>query len=446
MSSPPPRVPPLSVRDRLLRDAEIEAERTVSVLRAVIAAALVGLLAVSLASMAEPPPEVIRHQIGVAVAVLVAYLALGLVSLRLARPGRLEPWMPWVFTTADAGLILFNIAFNADNLGVSLAFATVFPVVWLAPLILSFTALRYRPGLQAYSGALLVGGVLALALVEGAAPSGPMPPAESFAAPPNLMRLAMLAGCAAVLVVAAGRRRALLTRAVEESARRAEYQRYLPPPVAELVARGEIERLRRGWRTEAAILMVDIRGFTALCERLAPEALGRLVTAYRGRLGAIVEAHGGIVDKFVGDGAVVLFGVVEGRADEAAAALACAEALVSGLGEVAGQPLRLAIGAHWGEVVAGAVGGDDRLDFTALGDAVNVAARLEEVAKLEDRPLVVSEALLDAAGERADVRWRHLDVHTLRGRTRPVELFAPRRSAVTSASTAWRNSSAEPRL
>ena len=254
MSTPPASDAPLTVRDRLLLEAEIEAERTVAVLRSLMAVGLAILIVASVAGM-DLPSTIIRTQVVAALAVMAAYFVLGLVSLRLARPGRLRPWMPWLFTTADGALILFNIAFNAANLGVSLAFATVFPVVWLAPLVLGFTVLRYRPGLQAYSGALLVAGLAALGWIEGATPVGPMPPMATFDVPPNLMRLAMFAGCAAILVLAAKRRRDLLTRAVDETARRAEYQRYLPPPVAALVARGEIDRLRRGWRSEAAIVI-----------------------------------------------------------------------------------------------------------------------------------------------------------------------------------------------
>jgi len=420
-SAPADRLP---VRDRLLQEAEIEAERTVSILRAVMALVLVALLIFSVTSLEGVPSEIIRAQVGVAVLVLAIYFALGLLSLHLARPGRLRPWMPWVFSTADAGLILFNIAFNAANLGVSFAFTSVFPVVWLAPLALSFTVLRYRPGLQAYSGMLLVGGVAALAVSGGAAPTGPTPPVATFETPPNLMRLAMFTGCVGVLVFAARRRRALLSRAVLEAERRAEYQRYLPPAIAELVAAGEIDRLRHGWRVEAGIVMVDVRAFTALSETLDPAALGRFVTAYRARLGRVVEAHGGMVDKFVGDGAVVLFGVVEPTTDAAARALACAGELAAALGEVEGREVSVVVGAHWGEVVAGAVGDAERIEFTALGDAVNVAARLEEVAKREDFALVVSEPLLNAAAVPL-AAWQELATHHVRGRRGGLRLFAP---------------------
>lgn len=422
---PSDRATASTLRDRLLQEAEIEAERIVAVLRVVVTAMLAVVLVLSLLSLPGSPPATVHRAVAVAFAILLVYLLLGLVSYRLARPDRLRPWMPWVFTTADGGLLLFNVAFNAYNLDVSVAYAAVFPAAWLAPLTLSLTTLRYRPGLQAYSGALVVSGLVLLGLTEGVRSELPIVPAETFAATPNAMRLAMFTGFAIILVVAARRRRRLLARAIAEVERRSEYQRYLPPAIAQLVAEGEIARLRRGWRTEAAVLLVDIRGFTRLAENLEPEALSGFVTAFRRRVSDCVEAKGGVVDKFVGDGAVVLFGALGDDREAAANALACAVTLGREVRVIDGTPVRLAIGAHWGEVYAGAVGDESRLEFTVLGDTVNVAARLEEVAKSVDRSLVVSSALLEAAEVSTLDAWQRLETSHVRGRAGELALFAP---------------------
>ena len=420
------RVETASLRDRLVAEAELEAERTVAWVRLFVGLALAGLLLTAMTWLAYEPPQrgaggaesavhIAGWRFGNAWIVVFGFVALGLLSFGFARPGRLRPWMPWAFTTGDALLVLANLQFSLNNQGFSPAYTALFPAVWVAPLVVAFGVLRYRPGLQAYAGALFLAGVAWLA-VRDAGPSADHLPQQLFAAMPNAARVAMFAALVAILVLAAHRRRLLLTRTIDEFVRRAEYQRYLPPEVAGMVAEGEVERLRRGWRADAAILLVDIRGFTRRSEHLAPDELGRFVTAFRRRVLQLVTAHGGMVDKFVGDGAVILFGVPEPQPDTATRALACAKALAVGLRDVDDRPVEVAIGAHWGEVFAGAVGDDERLEFTVLGDSVNVASRLEAVAKAMDLPLVASEALLDAAGGDDEAGFDLLPDDHLRGR------------------------------
>jgi adenylate cyclase len=144
----------------------------------------------------------------------------------------------------------------------------------------------------------------------------------------------------------------------------------------------------------------------------------------------------GVVDKFIGDAAMLVFGLPSPRPDDARRALSCARALLAGTpGEWARGPeatsrngaIELGIGLHAGDAFCGAVGDETRLEFTVLGDTVNVAARLEQETKAVGLPLVVSRAFLAAAGERVDGRnWQQLGARTLRGRTQPVDLLGAR--------------------
>ncbi|MFW5679251.1 MAG: adenylate/guanylate cyclase domain-containing protein [Pseudomonadota bacterium] len=422
--------PAMPLRDRLLAEAEVEAELTVAWVRLFVALALAGVLLGAMVVLAAEPDHLPDDPLGSralrfvnAWLVVLGFVALALVSLRVARTGRLRPWMPWLFTTGDALLVLVNLRFSLANQDLSPALVALFPAVWVAPLVVSFGVLRYRPGLQAYAGALLLGGLGWLALTQTGRTPPLEVPASLFQATPNVGRLALFMAMVAILVLAAWRRRLLLTRTIDEFVRRAEYQRYLPPQVAGMVEGGDVERLRRGWRCEAAILLIDIRGFTHRAEQLAPDALGRFVTAFRGRVLATVEAHGGMVDKFVGDGAVILFGVPQATPDAAARALACAKALATTLRDVDPEPVEIAVGAHWGEVFAGAVGDDERLEFTVLGDSVNVASRLEAVAKAMDLPLVASRALLEAAGAEAETAFDLLPYDRVRGREAEIAFY-----------------------
>ena len=416
------------LRDRLFLAAEIEAERFLAVIRLMMALLLASTLAAALLAMDGLPAEA-RRQVLVAFPVLAVYLVLGVLSYLLATPERFRGWMPWLFTAADGGLVLFNVAMTIINLGAPASSLWVFPATWLAPLVLAFGTLRYRPSLQAMSGVLLVGGLALLLAVLPDDMAGLSAIVPLLEVPPILVRLVMLSLLVVVLVLAAVRRKALLHRAIDEAGQRANLARYLPPEIAALLAAGDVERLRRGWEVEAAVLAVDIRGFTTRVEGFAEPAL---VSAFLGRFRAHVvaaaKATGGVVDKFVGDSAIIVFGVPEASGDEAARALACARSLWARMAawnkaEPPGGAVRIGMGAHVGRVFAGAVGDTNRLEFTVLGDAVNVAARLEQLTRESHGGLAVSRRLLERAGEAAAPGWRALPDTTLRGRAAPIEIL-----------------------
>lgn len=247
------------------------------------------------------------------------------------------------------------------------------------------------------------------------------------------MRGAMFALAGGVLVLAAGRARRLLHRALTETRRRANLTRYLPQEIAEWLAEASVEELRRGHRQPVAVLFCDIRGFTERAETMDPADLGAFVTTFRACVTRVVRRHGGVIDKFIGDSAMVVFGVPRAGRRDAANALACARALLAeidgwnGLRVTNGEgAVRVGIGLHWGVVFCGAVGDERRLEFTVLGDTVNIAARLEQLTKEAGFPLIVTGPLLDAAGEARD-RWTALPDGPLRGRTQTVRLYGSAR-------------------
>jgi adenylate cyclase len=164
-----------------------------------------------------------------------------------------------------------------------------------------------------------------------------------------------------------------------------------------------------------------------------PAATGRLLADFRRFVVATATRCEGVVDKFIGDAAMLVFGLPSPRPDDARRALTCALALLAGTPgewardlEAAGGngAIELGIGLHAGDAYCGAVGDETRLEFTVLGDTVNIAARLEQETKAVGLPLVVSRAFLASAGERVDgPDWQQLGARTLRGRAQPVDLF-----------------------
>ncbi|MFN7133486.1 MAG: adenylate/guanylate cyclase domain-containing protein, partial [Myxococcales bacterium] len=157
--------------------------------------------------------------------------------------------------------------------------------------------------------------------------------------------------------------------------------------VGKLLARAESPKLG-GERHSCTILFADLRGFTAIAERQTPEELQELLNGYFRIVIAAIARHGGFIDKFIGDKVMALFTAPAGPAESAAAAVRAASLIRAQLKEYAaalqvrGQPPLVAgIGINSGEVLLGNIGTEERMDFTAIGDAVNVADRLEGLAR-----------------------------------------------------------------
>lgn len=187
--------------------------------------------------------------------------------------------------------------------------------------------------------------------------------------------------------------------------------------LAGAIARGDGETLR------AVIWYCDLRGFTALADRLPMAATIGLLNEYFEAAVAAVAAEGGEVLKFIGDALLAIFELAPDAPAEpaCAAALAAAERLLKALAERRAEPeLRCAVALHLGEVSYGNIGAPDRLDFTVIGPAVNHAVRLEQLAARLGLPLIASAAFAEAS----PAALRSLGRHALRGVAEPQEAFA----------------------
>ena len=186
-----------------------------------------------------------------------------------------------------------------------------------------------------------------------------------------------------------------------------------------------------GAEVEISALFADVRGSTGLAERSAPGEFGQVLARFYGTAARVVDRWDGIVDKFVGDEAVALFIPGFAGQDHAARAVAAAHGLLEDTGHAEGSPwLPLGVGVHTGVSYVGFVGEDDALDFTAVGDTVNTAARLCEAAGAGE--VLVSEATAAAAA--LDTSGLEHRVLELRGREQTVGAWVqPVRAAATTA-------------
>jgi class 3 adenylate cyclase/CheY-like chemotaxis protein len=179
-----------------------------------------------------------------------------------------------------------------------------------------------------------------------------------------------------------------------------------------------------GEMRDATILFADIRGFTSLATALGAHAVVDLLNEYFSYMTDVIAAEGGIVDKFIGDGLMALFGLPTAHGDDADRAVAAARNMQRALALLSERPksppLRVGIGVCTGPVVAGQIGSPDRMNYTVIGEAVNLAARLEGATKLYGSQILICGETVSRL--RRPVPLRKIDAVTMMGLTTPIAL------------------------
>ncbi|MDX2088758.1 MAG: adenylate/guanylate cyclase domain-containing protein [Kofleriaceae bacterium] len=206
---------------------------------------------------------------------------------------------------------------------------------------------------------------------------------------------------------------------------KATFGQYVSPEVVKRMLTERSEAVR-GQRRHAAVMFVDLRKFTTLSESMSPEEVVSLLNEYLERMTNVITRHGGRIDKFIGDAILADWGTLDDEPRPEEKAVAAALGMLRELAawnatrkENNQAPLDIGIAIHAGAVVAGTIGSSRKLEFTIIGDAVNVASRLEGLCKLFGARLVVSGAVV--SGNDANTRW--LDTMVLRGRREPTEIY-----------------------
>jgi adenylate cyclase len=208
------------------------------------------------------------------------------------------------------------------------------------------------------------------------------------------------------------------------------FGRYVPEPVARALARDPSRQPMQADNRELTILFCDLRGFSALAEQLAPQPLRALVNLYFSRMTAAVHAQGGTVDKFIGDAVMAFWGAPLDDPQHARHAVQGALAMAQACGplnaDLAAQGLpavAVGLGLSTGVVCVGDLGSEQRRSYTAVGDAVNLAARIEALTRRYGLDLLVGDTTARACGDLPGWQWVEVDHVQVRGRQAAVTVF-----------------------
>ena len=219
------------------------------------------------------------------------------------------------------------------------------------------------------------------------------------------------------------------------------FQKYVPNEVIDMYFRNP-ESMLVGENRVLAVLFSDIRGFTAISERMKPDEIVESLNAYFGLMVDSVVARDGIVDKYMGDCIMAFYGAPVRHGDDALRAVLSAFDMLENLGrfnseqQKKGRPrFQVGIGINYGMVTVGNIGSEKKMDYTVIGDMVNLASRLESLTKVYHEPLLFSGSVYRSVGK--SLPCRRLDRVSVKGKSQSVDIFTARKALNKDEEEAW---------
>lgn len=359
-------------------------------------------------------PEVMFAPVPWALGVYAAFTTLRLI---LAYRDRLGNAMLMVSVVFDVAVLMVTVWSFHIQYGQPPAFYLKAPTLLYIFIFIALRTLSIAPGYVIFAGLVSAFGWLVLVGYAVNAPGGQELITRDYVAYMNSARI-LIGGevdkvisillVSVLLAVATARSRTLLYRAVAEKEAASRLSRFFSPEVAETIVSDEQAlELGQGKQTQAAVMFIDMRGFTRLASKLAPRELIALLGEYQGIAVPVIQKHGGSITTFLGDGIMVTFGATLPSRTYAADAMRAAEDLLGSLeawakarSERSEPAPGVGIGIAVGAVTCGAIGHEGRLEYAVIGDPVNRAAKLQNHTKVEQvRALTTLDGLESARAQ-----------------------------------------------
>ena len=345
---------------------------------------------------------------------LAIYAAFTLVRLVAAYRMRLPGWFLAVSIVVDMALLMTLIwSFHIQYMQPP-AFYLKAPTLLYVFIFIALRSLRFEARYVLLAGAAGAAGWLCLVAWAATHDMGNMPVTRDYVrymTSPSILwgaeidKVMSIVIVTLILALAQTRARAMLERAAAQGSAILELSRFFAPEIAKRIAGAEQALVPgEGEMRAAAALFVDLRGFSDLSRELLPKDVVALLSDYQARLVPVIRAHGGSVDKFIGDGIFASFGAALPSNRYAADALACVDALLfeaqswraDRLARKLAAP-HVGFGVAAGTVLFACVGDADRLEYTIIGDSVNLAARLEKQTKRQSCNALTTRAAFELA-------------------------------------------------
>jgi len=337
------------------------------------------------------------------------YFALTVIRLIWARYWSLPWWSLAISVFFDMALLMVVIWSFHIQYGQPASFYLKAPTILYVFIFIALRALRFEAiyvvlaGLGAAAGWVTL--VLYATMVD---PADPMitrnyvhyMTSNSVLVGAEFDKIISILVVTGILALALMRARQLLVRSIAEQAAHSDLSRFFAPEVKDRITRAEsVVQAGQAESRQAAIVYVDIRGFTKLGDEVSPNDLIQLLSEYQARMVPVIQANGGSIDKFLGDGIMATFGAARPSETYAADALRTLDAIVESADRwneerrVQGRiEIRIGAAAVAGRLVFGAVGDQSRLEYTVIGSTVNLAAKLEKHnSAMDSRALTTEE-------------------------------------------------------
>ena len=425
-----------------LRSEELAAQKTATIARTIALLSVVPLV-----TYVTPWPSPLMIYL-----YLAMFAALGWGSYLVAKSSWRKNWHLYAFVSADSALMAAVVLLPnpLSPFELPLQFTFRFETFIYFFILLSGLAYAYQPKLVIWGGvsaavSWIIGVVIYLRLPDSIwGRPGPGEDFVAFALQPTYIDLDVRAQEVVVILIVSGllalsvhRSRKIVQRQARLAQERENLGRYFPRKTAQMLAERS-NPFSEPTEHKAAVMFADLVAFTSWSETHGARETITLLRDVHGTLARVVFAHRGTLDKFIGDGIMATFGTPEPSPTDASDALACMvemqkafEAWKAKHPDPSVRELRLAIGVHYGPVVIGNVGSDQRLEFAVLGDSVNIASRLETATREVGSHCLASADLITAAEAEAQPntalyleQLRDEGALEVKGRTGKIQVFA----------------------